>query len=208
MGPDPGAAPGRSGNTPSGTLQGNASLDKRLFRKFPKSHGQQCPPTLLRTRGACRRPAPSSREALQTLSGTRGAGPVCQCCFLAGFQGCSSTCSLACPVLFCSVLHRILVSGRWSPDTSAQHAFPAHLPGTSARQPCLSPEQKPAGQSLCKACQPDRLCRDKRSDGTQTGHSLSRGRLPGGLGLRAFCLAALPAPPCRGPCALSRRQSL
>lgn len=112
------------------------------------------------------------------------------------------------PGLSCSVLHRILVSGRCSPDTSAQHAFPAHLPGTSARQPCLSPEQKPAGQSLCKACQPDRLCRDKRSDGTQTGHSLSRGRLPGGLGLRAFCLAALPAPPCRGPCALSRRQSL
>ena len=147
MGPDPGAAPGRSGNTPSGTLQGNASLDKRLFRKFPKSHGQQCPPTLLRTRGACRRPAPSSREALQTLSGTRGAGPVCQCCFLAGFQGCSSTCSLACPVLFCSVLHRILVSGRCSPDTSAQHAFPARLPDSPV---CLlnknllaSPSAKP-----------------------------------------------------------------
>ena len=203
MGPDPGAAPGRSGNTPSGTLQGNASLDKRLFRKFPKSHGQQCPPTLLRTRGACRRPAPSSREALQTLSGTRGAGPVCQCCFLAGFQGCSSTCSLACPVLFCSVLHRILVSGRCSPDTSAQHAFPARLPDSPV---CLLNKNLLA--SPCKACQPDRLCRDKWSDGTQTGHSLSRGRLPGGLGLRAFCLAALPSPPCRGPCALSRRQSL
>ena len=137
-----------SGNTPSGTLQGNASLDKRLFRKFPKSHGQQCPPTLLRTRGACRRPAPSSREALQTLSGTRGAGPVCQCCFLAGFQGCSSTCSLACPVLFFTGF--LCPAGALPtrlPNTPFRHICPARLPDSPV---CLlnknllaSPSAKP-----------------------------------------------------------------
>ena len=190
MGPDPGAAPGRSGNTPSGTLP----WTRDSSGSFPKATDSSvrppsCGPTVragdlhhLRER-PCRL---CQAQGVQVLFASAVSWPAFRVVLR----------PVPWPVLFCSVLHRILVSGRCSPDTSAQHAFPAHLPGTSARQPCLSPEQKPAGQSLCKACQPDRLCRDKRSDGTQTGHSLSRGRLPGGLGLRAFCLAALPAPPC------------
>ena len=186
MGPDPGAAPGRSGNAPSGTLP----WEMRPFRKFPKATASCVHPPSCRPAVRAGDLHNLRMKPCRLCQAQGGAGPVRKCCFLAIFQGCSSTCSLVCPAL-----HRVPVSGRCSP-------------GTPSQQPGPSPEQKPAGQSLCKACQPDRLCRDKRSDGTQTGHSLSRGRLPGGLGLRAFCLAALPAPPCRGPCALSRRQSL
>ena len=61
MGPDPGAAPGRSGNAPSGTLQGNVSLGNEALQEVSQSHGQLRPPTLLQTRGACRRPAQPSQ---------------------------------------------------------------------------------------------------------------------------------------------------